>query len=89
MDDELSKACALTYDGSGAPRLSAKGTGDLADEIIALAEEHWIPLLENPLLVELLSQLELDQEIPESLYVAVAHILSFAYNLEKCGNLDD
>ncbi len=89
QDAQDPKACALTYDGSGVPRLTAKGEGDIAQQIIEIAEQHWIPLFENPLLVDLLSQLELQQEIPENLYKAVAHILSFAYSLENCGKLNE
>lgn len=75
------KAAALAYSGSGAPRLTAKGEDQLAADMLALAEEHWIPTVENPLLVDLLCQLELNQEIPESLYTTIAHLLTFAYRL--------
>jgi len=77
------KAAALAYDGKGAPRISAKGTDEIADQILAIAEEHWRPIFENPLLVELLCQMELDQEIPENLYKTVAHIIAFAQELEQ------
>ncbi|WP_317929266.1 EscU/YscU/HrcU family type III secretion system export apparatus switch protein [Halioxenophilus sp. WMMB6] len=77
------KAAALTYTGSGAPRLTAKGTEEIAEQIIELAEEHEIPLFENPLLVEFLCQLELNDEIPGELYRTIAHILALAYRLEE------
>ena len=83
-DEEINairQAVALSYDGQRAPRLVAKGEHLLAQEIVALAQANEIPLCDNPLLVTLLMQLELDQEIPEHLYRAVAHILSFAYEL--------
>lgn len=78
----IDQAVALLYDGKRAPRLIAKGEQALAQEIVALAQEHQIPLCDNAELVALLMQLELDDEIPESLYLAVAHILAFAYELQ-------
>lgn len=74
-------AVALHYDGSNAPKVTAKGSGDVAEQIIALAKEHGIPLQKNKPLVELLSQLDLGDEIPEALYLAVAEIIAFAYML--------
>ena len=78
----LQKAVALYYDGTNAPHVSAKGTGAVAEQIIAIAEEHGIPLCDNPSLVDLLVTLELGDEIPENLYIAVAYIIAFAYQLE-------
>lgn len=79
---ELQKAVALYYDGKNAPHVSAKGTGKLAEEIIAIAQEHGVPLCDNSTLVDLLVTLELGDEIPEALYIAVAYIIAFAYQLE-------
>jgi len=72
-------AVALRYDGVGAPKVTARGEGDLAREILELAREHGIPLQENPVLVELLAQVGLGEEIPRPLYVAVAEVIAFAY----------
>lgn len=72
-------AVALKYEGPGAPRVVAKGRGLIAEQIIALAKEHHIPLREDEELVALLAQIELDAEIPASLYAAVAQVLAFAY----------
>jgi len=72
-------AVALQYDGDGAPRLTAKGEDAVAEEIMALAREHGIPLHEDPQLTRLLSQLELEDEIPRELYLAVAEVIAFAY----------
>jgi flagellar biosynthesis protein len=74
-------AVALHYDGKNAPRVTAKGTGELAEKIIALAKEHDIPLQENAALAALLAKLELGDEIPEALYLAVAEVIAFAYLL--------
>lgn len=72
-------AVALRYDGKNAPRLTAKGRGSIAEEIIALAKEHGVPLHEDKELVGLLAQLELYDEIPRELYIAVAEVIAFAY----------
>lgn len=79
---ELQKAVALYYDGKNAPHVSAKGTGAVAQQIIAIAEQHGVPLCDNSTLVDLLVTLELGDEIPEALYIAVAYIIAFAYQLE-------
>ncbi|MEY4588785.1 MAG: hypothetical protein RL497_861 [Pseudomonadota bacterium] len=79
----LQKAVALIYDGKGAPQVSAKGFGDDAEAIIELAQKSGVPLCENAPLVDLLSRLELGDEIPQELYIAVAHIISFAYQLSQ------
>lgn len=78
---ELQKAVALFYDGQGAPQVTAKGTGADAEAIMALAREHGVPLCDNPALVELLAQIEIGEQIPEALYITIAHIIAFAYRL--------
>ncbi|MBI5460580.1 MAG: EscU/YscU/HrcU family type III secretion system export apparatus switch protein [Gammaproteobacteria bacterium] len=74
-------AVALKYDGAHAPRVTAKGSGQIAEQIVALALEHNIPMQENALMAQTLSQLELNEEIPPALYLAVAEIIAFAYYL--------
>lgn len=81
-DDDLQKAVALFYDGQNTPQITAKGWGATADEIVAIAREHEVPLCDNPALVDLLVNLELGDNIPETLYIAVAHIIAFAYELQ-------
>lgn len=80
-DNELKHAVALFYDGEQAPTICAKGEGLKAEEIIRIAEENGVPLCDNPPLVALLSQMELGDEIPESLYIATASIIAFAYKM--------
>lgn len=80
--EEPKKVVALLYDGETAPTLSAKGVGDLAEEIIALAKEHNIPIHEEPDLVNLLAKLKLGEEIPRELYIAVAEVIAFAYMIK-------
>jgi flagellar biosynthesis protein len=75
----LKTAIALHYDGDNAPTVTAKGKGALAEQIIALAKEHGIPLQEDPGLTALLSQIQLGSEIPDALYRAVAEVIAFAY----------
>ena len=76
-DDPKSLAVALQYDHPGVPRVTASGRGAVAEAILAAAREHNIPVEENPALAEALSQVEIDTEIPEELYRAVAEVLGF------------
>lgn len=73
------KAVALQYGMNPAPVVVAKGDDAVAQKIIERAREQGIYISEDPQLVELLSRLELDQEIPVALYEAVAVVLSWAY----------
>jgi len=74
-------AVALKYDGKNAPKVTAKGTGLTAQQILEIAEKHNIPLQNDPELVNILAQIPLGDEIPKELYLAVAEIISFAYFL--------
>ncbi len=78
----LPLAVALRWDGDGAPRVTAKGSGEVADRILALAREHRVPLREDRALVAVLSKVELEQQIPPGLYKAVAEVIAFAYALQ-------
>lgn len=72
-------AVALHYDGRQAPEVAAKGRRKLAAEIRELAEEHSIPIREDPELARFLAKLEVGERIPRELYVAVAEVIAFAY----------
>lgn len=74
-------AIALNYDGKSAPRVTAKGQGLVAEQIIAIAKEHDIPLHTDVAMVRMLSKLSLGDEIPRELYVAVAEVIAFIYLL--------
>ncbi len=74
-------AVALEYDGQGAPRVTAKGRGELAQRIIETAREHDIEIQENALLAQALAAVELDDQIPEELYRAVAQVIAFVLAL--------
>ncbi len=78
-DRSPGKVVALRYEGMGAPRVTAKGEGLVAEKILELAKEHRIPLHEDPSLVAMLAKLELGDEIPVALYKAVAEVIVFAY----------
>ena len=81
-DVEAKKAVALIYDQVRAPILVAKGQGAFAKEIIEVAKAAGVHLAEDPVLAETLSYLQLQQEIPEEVYVAVATVLSWVYWLK-------
>ena len=72
-----SLAVALAYETPGAPRVVAGGRGVFGERIIEIARENGVPLEENPVLAEALSTVEIDTEIPEALYRAVAEIIGF------------
>ncbi|WP_018864342.1 MULTISPECIES: EscU/YscU/HrcU family type III secretion system export apparatus switch protein [Thioalkalivibrio] len=80
-DPAQQRAVALEWDRQRAPRITASGSGVTAEEILRIAEEHGIPLHQDPGLSEALAQVPLGEEIPESLYVAVAEVLAFVFVL--------
>lgn len=76
------QALALAYgEGDGAPRLVAKGYGDVAERIIEQARRHGVPIHDSPELVGLLMHLRLDDEIPAQLYQVVAELLAWVWHL--------
>jgi flagellar biosynthesis protein len=79
----MKKAVALRYDidKEKAPRVTAKGQGLIAERIIKIAEENELPIKKDEDLVELLTKIEIDKEIPANLYKAVAEVFSFIYNV--------
>jgi flagellar biosynthesis protein len=74
-------AVALEYDGHGAPRVTAKGRGELAERIVETGREHGVAVEENAILAQALSAVELDDEIPEELYRAAAQVIGFVLSL--------
>lgn len=84
--DEKALAVALKYAaGTSAPTVVAKGRGLIAEEIIARAREHGVFVHESPELVALLSRVDLDRQIPPQLYIAVAELLAWIYQVERQG----
>lgn len=84
-NDKSKKAAALKYEPArdNAPRVTAKGSGLVAERIIELARKEGIPIQEDPDLVQALVQLDFQEEVPPQLYKAVAEILAFAYRLNR------
>ncbi len=81
-DNPHKTAVGLQYDGKAAPKVIAKGHGDLADEIIAIAQDHGVLVHEDQQLSQLLSTLELGDDIPKQLYVLIAELIAFSYVLQ-------
>jgi flagellar biosynthetic protein FlhB len=80
-----SLSVALRYDNAvmNAPRVVAKGSGQIAKRIRELAEAHDVPIVEDKKLAQsLYSMVEVDQEIPPMLYEAVAEVLAYSYRLK-------
>ena len=82
-------AVALDYDApkDNAPRVVAKGRGEIAQRIIDLARQNGVAVRQDADLAELLAVLELDQEMPVEAFTAVAEILSYIYRAN--GHLAD
>ena len=82
---EQKKAVALKYrrNRDNAPKVVASGKGSTAQKIIELAREHNIYIHDDPDLVEVLSHLDLNEEIPPDLYIVVSELLAFVYGLNK------
>jgi flagellar biosynthesis protein len=74
---ERKVAVALKYEAPSAPRVVAVGRGEVAQRIVETAQANGVPLTDNPALAEALSRIPVDHEIPESLYRAVAEVLTF------------
>ncbi len=79
------KAAALRYEPhkQAAPEVTAAGAGATAEAILALAEEHGVPMFRDPQLVEQLLNIDINREIPEELYEAAARVLAFVYQLDQ------
>jgi flagellar biosynthesis protein len=82
---DLKKAVALKYDRKidDAPAVLAKGRGLIADQILSIAKKNGLPIYPDRDLVEALEALDLNIEIPEELYRAVAEVLVFIYDINK------
>ncbi len=79
------EAVAIRYDGKEdkAPKVVAKGKGLVADQILAAAAKHTVPVFQNRTLAAMLMAVELDREIPPALYQAVAEVLAHIYRLDQ------
>ena len=79
------KAVALKYEqtSNSAPKVLAKGKGEIASKIIEKAKEYDIPLFQNPMLADSLLNLDIDEEIPPSLYKATAEVFVWLLKSEQ------
>lgn len=84
-EKKIKKAVALEYDmdNGNAPKVTAKGKGSLANNIIQIAQDNEVPIKKDEDLVELLSAIDIDKEIPASMYKAVSEIFAFIYDLTE------
>ena len=84
----MKKAVGLKYNRleDNAPKVIASGKGEMAKKIIEIAKKNNIPIKEDSDLVELLSKVEIDREIPPNLYKAVAEVFSWLYRLSNKKN---
>jgi flagellar biosynthesis protein len=75
----------MAYSGerTDAPRVVAKGYGNLADRIIELGQQEGVFVHDSPELVALLMQVDLDARIPESLYQVVAELLVWISQIDS------
>jgi len=78
-------AAALKYDSrkAPAPKVTASGRGVVAEKIVELAKKHGVPVKEDSALAEILSKLDINEQISPELYRAVAEILAFVYSLNE------
>ncbi len=84
MDNKfIQKAVGLKYEkaNNDAPKVIASGKSETAKNIIKIAEQNNIPIKKDEDLVNMLSEIELNQEIPIELYKAVSEVFSFIYGL--------
>lgn len=80
----LQQAVALTYEnGAPAPKVVAKGRGLVAEQIISVALEAGVFIHESKELVSLLMDVDLDQQIPPTLYRTIAELLAWLYHIES------
>ncbi len=85
--DSAREAIALAYrQTDAAPRVVARGKGLIAEEIISRAKEHGVYVHESPELVALLTQVNIDEQIPPQLYMAIAELLAWLYRIEHGDN---
>ena len=85
MNEKRKKAVTLRYDQDKdyAPITGVTGKGYVAEEIIKLAKDNNIPIIEDSTLAEILAELNINEHIPEELYQVVAEIFAFIYQTDK------
>lgn len=83
--EKRKKVVALKYeqDKMIVPKVVAKGEGKIAEHILQQAKAYDIPIQNDPTLVELLGKLDINETIPEELYLAVAEVFIYIYQIDK------
>ncbi len=82
-EERVASALKFNYPDDSVPQIKATGTGDAAEYIIAVAEEHNIPVYKDAPLAKALGQFEVGDLVPPELYTAVAEVLAFVYSLDQ------
>lgn len=79
------EAVGLRYDPEreGAPRVVARGRGDVARRILEIAEEHGVLVRHDPDLLQLLAGARLGDEVPQELYAVVAEVIAFLWRVNE------
>ena len=84
-DKPKQHAVALAYqrENNNAPKVVAKGSGYIAEKILATAKQNSVPVYKNKTLVSMLMAVELDREIPPELFQVVAEVLAYIYRIDQ------
>lgn len=82
---ERKHAVAIKYEqqNNDAPVVVAKGYGIIAENIVAAAQKHSVPVYQNKVLAGMLMAVDIDSQIPPELYQAVAEVLAYVYRLDQ------
>ncbi len=81
-------ASAIQLDAEEIPRVVAQGTGKVARQITATAHSHNVPVLQDFALSKRLSAISLGDELPKSLYAAIAELFAYLMKIEAMTNND-
>lgn len=82
-DPDLAIALRYHPDGDDAPRITAKGRGAIAAQIVAVARDHGVAVRRDRSLAQLLASVEIDSPIPVAAFTAVAEILALLYRVDQ------
>ena len=85
LKNKINRAAALKYNQKedNAPRIVAKGKGDIAEKILKTAEKNDIPIQKDEDIIKVLASMNIGDEIPEKLYRVIAEILAYIYRLDE------
>lgn len=84
---KMRKAAALKYDnGYDSPIVTAAGMGYVADKIIESAEENMVPIIKDEQLADMLSNVDVGDNIPLELYDVVAKVIAYVMDVDQVLN---